>query len=44
MQKTAVIIGAGPAGLTVAFELLTMSDIKPVIYEMGDITESCGRR
>lgn len=38
MKKTAVIIGAGPAGLTAAFELLKKSDIKPVIYEAtGDI-------
>lgn len=32
-QKTAVIIGAGPAGLTAAYELLDRTDIKPVIYE-----------
>ena len=31
--KTAVIIGAGPAGLTAAYELLKTTDIKPVIYE-----------
>jgi protoporphyrinogen oxidase len=31
--KTAVIIGAGPAGLTAAFELLTRTDIKPIIIE-----------
>ncbi|MEN6431612.1 MAG: NAD(P)/FAD-dependent oxidoreductase [Smithella sp.] len=37
-QKKAVIIGAGPAGLTAAFELLTKTNIKPIIYEMtGDI-------
>ena len=37
-QKIAIIIGAGPAGLTAAYELLDKSDIKPVIYEMtGDI-------
>jgi protoporphyrinogen oxidase len=37
-QKTAVIIGAGPAGLTAAFELLKYTGIKPVVYEMtGDI-------
>jgi protoporphyrinogen oxidase len=32
--KTAVIIGAGPAGLTAAYELLTRTDIKPVVVEM----------
>ncbi len=29
----AIIIGAGPAGLTAAYELLTKTDIKPVIFE-----------
>jgi len=33
-NKTAVIIGAGPAGLTAAYELLHKTSIKPVIYEM----------
>ena len=33
-QNTAIIIGAGPAGLTAAYELLHKTDIKPVIYEM----------
>lgn len=37
-QRTALIIGAGPAGLTAAYELLEQTDIKPVIFEMsGDI-------
>ncbi len=37
-QRVAVIIGAGPAGLTAAFELLKHTDIKPIVYEMtGDI-------
>lgn len=35
-QKTAIIIGAGPAGLTAAYELLAQTDIKPVIYEMSN--------
>jgi len=35
-QKTAIIIGAGPAGLTAAYELLRQSDIKPVIFEASD--------
>jgi protoporphyrinogen oxidase len=37
-MKKAIIIGAGPAGLTAAYELLTRTDIKPIIVEMsGDI-------
>jgi protoporphyrinogen oxidase len=38
MEKKAVIIGAGPAGLTAAYELLTRTDIRPLILEKsGDI-------
>jgi protoporphyrinogen oxidase len=32
-NKVAIIIGAGPAGLTAAYELAKRSDIKPVIFE-----------
>lgn len=32
-KKNVLIIGAGPAGLTAAYELLKRSDIKPVILE-----------
>lgn len=32
-MKHAIIIGAGPAGLTAAYELLTKTDIVPVIFE-----------
>lgn len=32
-NKQAIIIGAGPAGLTCAYELLTKTDIKPIIIE-----------
>jgi protoporphyrinogen oxidase len=34
--RTAIFIGAGPAGLTAAFELLKNTDIKPIILEQGD--------
>ena len=34
MGKTAVIIGAGPAGLTAAYELVMRTGIKPVIIEL----------
>lgn len=34
-SKTAIIIGAGPAGLTLAYELLTRTEIKPIILEVG---------
>jgi protoporphyrinogen oxidase len=33
--QTAVIIGAGPAGLTAAFELLKRTDIRPVVLEQS---------
>jgi len=33
-KETAIIIGAGPAGLTAAYELLDKTDILPVIFEM----------
>ncbi len=32
-KKTAIIIGAGPAGLTAAYELLKKTNIKPIIFE-----------
>ena len=32
-MKTAVIIGAGPAGLTAALELLRRSDVHPIVLE-----------
>jgi len=35
-QKTAVIIGAGPAGLTAALEFLRRSDIRPIVLEASD--------
>ena len=35
-QKTAIIIGAGPAGLTAAYELLDKTEIVPLVFEMTD--------
>ena len=35
-MKTAIIIGAGPAGLTAAYKLLKETDIKPIIIEESD--------
>ena len=34
--QTAIIIGAGPAGLTAALELCRRSSIRPIILESGD--------
>lgn len=36
-SKTALIIGAGPAGLTAAYELLKQSDIKPIIVDNQNV-------
>jgi protoporphyrinogen oxidase len=33
-ERRAIIFGAGPSGLTAAYELLKRTDIKPVVYEM----------
>src|SRR5215218_8644646 len=35
-QQTAVIIGAGPAGLTAASELLERTTVKPIVLEMSE--------
>lgn len=35
-QKTAIIIGAGPAGLTAAYELIKNTDIKPIVFEASN--------
>lgn len=43
-KKIAIIIGAGPAGLTTAYEFLKRTDIKPIILEkstyMGGISRT----
>ncbi|MCL1972632.1 MAG: NAD(P)/FAD-dependent oxidoreductase [Endomicrobia bacterium] len=43
MKKKAIIIGAGPAGLTAAYELLKKTDIIPVIYEEEDYAGGISR-
>lgn len=35
-SKIAVIAGAGPAGLTAAYELLKQTDVKPLVFEQSD--------
>lgn len=37
MKQSAIIIGAGPAGLTAAYELLKNTNIKPIILEESDM-------
>src|ERR1700712_2023600 len=43
-QRYAIIMGAGPAGLTAAYELLTRTDIIPIVLEkstyMGGISRT----
>src|SRR6187200_329862 len=34
-KRTAIIIGAGPAGLTAAYELLERTDIQPIVLELS---------
>jgi protoporphyrinogen oxidase len=36
LKKSVVIIGAGPAGLTAAFELLKVSNMDVTVFEAGD--------
>jgi protoporphyrinogen oxidase len=42
-QKRAIIIGAGPAGLTAAYELMSRTDIQPIIYETTDMVGGIAR-
>jgi len=48
MRRVAVIAGAGPAGLTAAYELLKRSDVRPVIFEpdhqVGGISKTINYR
>jgi protoporphyrinogen oxidase len=43
MQKHAVIIGAGPAGLTASLELLRRTGIKPIVLEADDCVGGISR-
>ena len=36
MAKRAIIIGAGPAGLTAALELLRRTDVQPIVLEASN--------
>jgi protoporphyrinogen oxidase len=42
-QKIVVIIGAGPAGLTAAHELLTRTNLRPIVLEAGDVVGGLAR-
>jgi len=47
-MKTAIIAGAGPAGLTSAYELLARTDVKPIVLELdtqvGGISKTINHR
>jgi len=43
MSRVAIIIGAGPAGLTAAYELLLRSDVVPIIIEKSDVIGGLSR-
>jgi protoporphyrinogen oxidase len=42
-QKRAIIIGAGPAGLTAALELIRHTDIQPVVLEASQVIGGISR-
>jgi protoporphyrinogen oxidase len=48
MSRTAAIVGAGPAGLTAALELLRNSDVRPLVFEadmqVGGISKTVNYR
>src|SRR5215467_1247043 len=35
-SRVAIVVGAGPAGLTAAYELLKRTDIKPIVLERSE--------
>jgi Protoporphyrinogen oxidase len=43
IKKTAVIIGAGPAGLTAAYTLLKETDIHPIVFEESEFIGGISR-
>ncbi|MCL2102373.1 MAG: NAD(P)/FAD-dependent oxidoreductase [Fibromonadales bacterium] len=43
MKKTALIIGAGPAGLTAALELLKKGDVHPIVVEQESFVGGISR-
>lgn len=42
-QKKAIIVGAGPAGLTAAYELLQRTEITPLVLEKTDVIGGIAR-
>src|SRR5689334_14804814 len=48
MTRSAVIVGAGPAGLTAALEILRRTDVRPVVFEadsqVGGISKTVSYR
>src|SRR5512139_3902975 len=42
-RRIAIIIGAGPAGLTAAYELLTRTDIRPIVLEQSALVGGLSR-